>query len=74
MAGIVAKHRYQIKFSNSHLTLNIFNLYLPRFFFGLVYACVRMSNNMKLKQRKTMPATMHKLSRQACLRFFIVSQ
>ena len=37
MAGIVAKHRYQMKFCNSHVTLNIFNLYMRRFFFGLVY-------------------------------------
>ena len=34
---IVAKHRQQIKFCNSHLTRNIFNLYMWRFFFGLVY-------------------------------------
>ena len=37
MAGIVAKHRWQIKFCNSHLTRNIFILYMRRFFFGLVY-------------------------------------
>ena len=40
MAGIVAKHRYQMKFCNSHLTLKIFNLYMRRFFFGLVYIFV----------------------------------
>ena len=37
MAGIVAKDRWQIKLCNSHLTRNIFNLYMRRFFFGLVY-------------------------------------
>ena len=37
MAGIVAKHRKQMKFCNSHLIRNIFNLYVRRFFFGLVY-------------------------------------
>ena len=37
MTGIVAKHRQQMKFFNSHLTHNIFNLYSRRFFFGLVY-------------------------------------
>ena len=37
MAGIEAKHRQQMKFWNSHLTRNIFNLYMRRFFFGLVY-------------------------------------
>ena len=37
MAGIVAQHRQQMKFCNSHLTHNIFNLYMRRFFFGLVY-------------------------------------
>ena len=37
MAGIVANHRYQMNFLNSHLTRNIFNLYRRRFFFGLVY-------------------------------------
>ena len=36
MAGIVAKHRKQMKFI-SHLTHNIFYLYARRFFFGLVY-------------------------------------
>ena len=35
---IVAKCRKQMKFCNSHLTCNIFNLYMQRFFFGLVYA------------------------------------
>ena len=40
MAGKVAKHRYQVKFCNSHLTRNIFNLYMRRFFFGLVYVLV----------------------------------
>ena len=37
MAGIVAKHGQQMKFCNPHLTRNIFNLYMRRFFFGLVY-------------------------------------
>ena len=37
MAGIVAQHRKQMKFCNSYLTHNIFNLYMRRFFFGLVY-------------------------------------
>ena len=37
MAGIVAQNRLQMKFCNSHLTHNIFNLYMQRFFFGLVY-------------------------------------
>ena len=37
VAGIVAKYRYQMKFCNSHLTRNIFNLCMRRFFFGLVY-------------------------------------
>ena len=37
MAGIVAKHIKQMKFFYSHLTRNIFNLYMRRFFFGLVY-------------------------------------
>ena len=38
MAEKVAKHRKQMKFCNSHLTRNIFNLYVRRFFFGLVYS------------------------------------
>ena len=29
-----------MKFCNSHLTRNIFNLYMRRFFFGLVYVSV----------------------------------
>ena len=29
-----------MKFCNSHLTRNIFNLYMRRFFFGLVYVCL----------------------------------
>ena len=33
MAGILAKHRQQMKFCYSHLTRNIFNLYMRRFFF-----------------------------------------
>ena len=37
MAGIVAKHRWQMKFRNSHLMHNIFNLYMRRYYFGLVY-------------------------------------
>ena len=35
MAGIVAKHINQMKFCN--LTRNVFDLYMRRFFFGLVY-------------------------------------
>ena len=34
---IITKHRQQMKFCNSHLTCNIFNHYMRRFFFGLVY-------------------------------------
>ena len=34
---MVAKHRQQMKLRNSHLKRNIFNLYMRRFFFGLVY-------------------------------------
>ena len=37
MTGIVAKHRYQMNFCYSHLTRNLFNLYMRCFFFGLVY-------------------------------------
>ena len=37
MAGIVAKHREQMMFCYSHLVRNIFNFYMRRFFFGLVY-------------------------------------
>ena len=33
----MAKHRKQMEFCYSHLTCNIFNLYMRRFFFGLVY-------------------------------------
>ena len=36
MAGIVAK-QIADEFCYSHLTRNIFNLYMCRFFFGLVY-------------------------------------
>ena len=37
VTGIKAKYMYQMIFCNSHLTCNIFNLYMRRFFFGLVY-------------------------------------
>ena len=45
MAGIAAKHRNKMKFCNSHLTGNIFNLNMRRFFFGLVYSF--LSSGMK---------------------------
>ena len=34
----IAKHRQMMKFCHSHLTHNIFNYCMWRFFFGLVYA------------------------------------
>ena len=38
MCGRNSSETYnQMKVCNSHLTLNIFNLYMRRFFFGLVY-------------------------------------
>ena len=45
MAGIVAQNRLQMKFCNSHLTHNIFNLYMRRFFFGLVYNASKVHSN-----------------------------
>ena len=39
-----------MKFCNSHLTHNIFNLYMRRFFFGLVYLNIYNSLNQGLYQ------------------------
>ena len=33
----IAKHRQMMKFCHFHLTHNIFNYFMRRFFFGLVY-------------------------------------
>ena len=33
----IAKHKQMMEFSHSHLTHNIFNYCMRRFFFGLVY-------------------------------------
>ena len=46
MAGIVAKHRYQMNFYNS-FNGQYFNLYVWSFFFGLVYAQKCLSITMK---------------------------
>ena len=61
MAGIVAKHRYQMKFCNSLLTCNIFNLYLWRFFFGLVYGFDIRTNYTKPEASLTMRALLSAL-------------
>ena len=47
MAEIVAKHRYQMKFCNS-FNGQYFNLYVRRFFFGLVYTQKCFSITMKV--------------------------
>ena len=44
MARIVAKHRYQMNFCNS-FNGQYFNLYVRRFFFGLVYSKMLQHNN-----------------------------
>ena len=46
MAGIVAKHRYQMNICNS-FNGQYFNLYVRRFFFGLVYTKKCFSITMK---------------------------